>query len=736
MSQSVLDSAPSKLGKPNFQIAIIGNPNSGKTTLFNVLTGFSQKVANYPGVTVERVSGPLTLGENRGTLVDIPGTYSLSPRSPDEAIASDTLQGSRPEYPRPDLALVVVNSTNLDRELYLVLQVLEMHIPTVIALSMYDLAQRRGIRIDHKALALHLGVEVVPLAAHRREGIDSLKRAIHRSLDTPPPKPALDWPHEVNEIIDGLVTASGKNGDKPLTRGSAIRLLFDGRPSGSRSVTLSRAPEVRSRVAEAKNRLNAVGGIALEVQLGMKRAVELARQYVERPRDPGASWTSRMDRILLHPFLGPAIMVIIMLAVFQSIFLWAQPLMEAIDSSVGMVSGLIRQAMPDGALQSLLADGLVGGVGAVLIFLPQILILFFFIGILEDSGYMPRAAFLVDRVFKGCGLTGRSLIPLLSSFACAVPGIMATRTIDNRRQRFLTILVAPLMTCSARLPVYAVLIAAFVPAIYLGGIFSLQGLTLAALYALGLVVAAGVSLVLKLTLFKGPMTSFVMELPSYNMPKWSNVFMQMWQQGVAFLARAGTIIMALAIVLWALSYYPHSASVDADYARQIEQATGPDQIAELENMRASDHLASSYLGRTGRMLEPLTMHLGWDWKITMAVIAAFPAREVIISTLGIIYNLGESGADDQGTLVSKLRNARWDHGPRTGEPVYNIAVAASVMVFFALCCQCMATLATIRRETNTWKWPVFAFVYMSVLAVVGSYVVYQVGLVTGFGGVI
>lgn len=736
MSRTVIDSAPPKLGKPNFQIAIIGNPNSGKTTLFNALTGYSQKVANYPGVTVERVSGPISLGENQGTLIDIPGTYSLSPRSPDEAIASETLQGLRQGEHTPDLALVVVNATNLDRELYLVLQVLEMHCPTVVALSMYDLAQRRGLRIDYKALGKHLGVTFVPMAAHRGEGIDALKRAIHRALGTSPAESTWNWPDEVNEIIHGLINASFGNGSAPLTRGGAIRLLFDGAQSGSRTVARHLAPEVISKLTQAQDRLDALGGVALEVQLGMRRAFELARRYVERPADPGASWTSRMDRILLHQVLGPVIMVVVMLAVFQSIFLWAQPIMEAIDSTVGMVSGLIRQSMPDGPLQSLLADGLVGGVGAVLIFLPQILILFFFIGILEDSGYMPRAAFLVDRIFKGCGLTGRSLIPLLSSFACAVPGIMATRTIDSRRQRFLTILVAPLMTCSARLPVYAVLIAAFVPAVYLGGMLSLQGLTLAALYALGLVMAAGVSLALKLTLFKGPMTSFVMELPSYKMPKWSNVLMQMWQQGRAFLVRAGTVILALAVVLWALSYYPHSASVDLEYAGRIEQATGPDQIAELENMRAGDHLAHSYLGRIGRVLEPATMHLGWDWKITMAVIAAFPAREVIISTLGTIYNLGDRGTEDQGTLVSKLRNAKWDHGPRSGEPVYNIAVAASVMVFFALCCQCMATLATIRRETNSWKWPVFTFVYMSILAVVGSYVVYQAGLAAGFGGAI
>jgi ferrous iron transport protein B len=713
-----------KLGHANYTIALCGNPNSGKTTLFNALTGFSQKVANYPGVTVEKVTGMFRLGDRKCNLVDIPGAYSLSAHSPDEAIAADALIGRIPGEPEPDLAVIVVDATNLQRGLYLVLQVLELQVPVVVALNMYDIAQRHGIRIDHHALARELGVAVVPIVANRSEGTPDLLHAMARAAATPAPE-FLRWPVAIEDKLERVMRASETREHSAISRGGAVRLLFDEQPVRRNRSAQLRGADFVSQVQAIREELAAEGALGLEAQTRARQAVELARRVCERPSDPDASRTSRVDRFVLHRILGPIILVALMVAVFQSIFVWAQPLIEVVDTGFAWVSDAVRSTMPAGPLRSLLADGVIGGVGAVLVFLPQIMILFFFIGVMEDSGYMPRAAFLVDSLFKGCGLSGRSLIPLLSSFACAVPGIMATRTIDNRRQRLLTIMVAPLMTCSARLPVYAILIAAFVPAVYIG-IFSLQGLTLAALYALGLLVAAVVALILKSTVLRGPVASFVMELPSYKWPTWSNVFMQMWQRGVAFVTRAGTVILALTIVLWALSYYPRPATAP-DPAGTVAASESPLPLQ-------SEILANSYLGRMGRFLEPASIHLGWDWKLTMAVIAAFPAREVVIATLGTIYNLGDDDLDNKSTLIAKLRKARWEYGPLAGQPVYNLPVAASILVFFALCSQCMATLATIRRETDSWRWPSFVFVYMTALAVAGAYFVYQGGMALGWGG--
>jgi ferrous iron transport protein B len=722
-----------ELGVTNLTLAVAGNPNCGKTTLFNALTGMSGKVANYPGVTVEKVVGHCRIGNLACRVLDVPGTYSLTARSLDEAIAAAALLGHHSGEKRPDAVLVVVDATNVERGLYLVSQVLELGIPTVVALNMYDLAQRRGIRIDHHALALALGTPVVPLVAHRGEGLIELRAALLRAVSTPSPRPAFDLPEPIERAVKELQAASSANGHPSLSRPEAIRVLLDDQPVLRDWIIGRDRPHLKQSIDTLRSRLAGVLNGGEEVRLRTEWATRLADRVAERPSDADASWTSRIDRWVLHPFWGPAIMVVLMVGVFQSIFAWAQPLMGFIDTTFGGLATAAGSLLPDGPLRSLVQDGVIGGVGSVLVFLPQILVLFFFIGILEDSGYMPRAAFLVDRVFKGCGLSGRSFIPLLSSFACAVPGIMATRTIDNRRQRLLTIAVAPLMTCSARLPVYAILIAAFVPSIYVAGFLNLQGLTLAVLYLLGILVAAAVAVALKHTVLRGPAASFVMELPSYKVPKWSNIWLEMTQRGRAFVVRAGTVILALTIVLWALSYYPRSRATIEQYSVQLRGAAPADRVrlqAELDGAL----LRESFLGRFGRMLEPASIHLGWDWKITMAVLASFPAREVLIATLGTIYNLGPDGTQDEGTLVHKLRHATWDQGPRAGSPVFNVAVAASVMVFFALCCQCMATLATIRRETNSWSWPAFVFAYMTFIAVLGAYLVYHAGLSLGLGG--
>lgn len=727
------EARPIKLGKANFTVAVCGNPNAGKTTLFNALTGLSQKVANYPGVTVEKVVGTYTYRDSVFQVLDIPGAYSLAAYSPDEAIAAAALLGYGTGEPRPDAAIVVVDATNIERGLYLVSQVLELEIPVVVALNMYDIAQRRGIRIDHHELSRSLGVPVLPIVAQRGEGVASLKAELMTVVTQSPPVGVIALPDTISTAMAEVETIANSNGHPPISRGMAFRLLFDDQGYLQDRIDRDGNRVLSNRLTELRGQIHTSLGSGAETRMRTTWAGTLADRTTERPTDQDASFTSKIDRFVLHRFIGPVIMLVLMVAVFQAIFSWAQPVMELVDTGFTALAASIGGAMPPGALNSLVTDGIIGGVGAVLMFLPQILILFFFIGVLEDSGYMPRAAFLVDRIFKGCGLSGRSFIPLLSSFACAVPGIMATRTIDNRRQRFLTIMVAPLMTCSARLPIYAVFIAAFVPAVSLG-IFNLQGLTLAALYALGIVTAVLIATLLKRSVLRGPTASFVMELPSYKVPKWSNVFLQMYHRGRAFVVRAGTVILALTVVIWGLSYYPRSEQSAAALQSRLDSAPTEAARTQLTRDYEAEQLQNSYLGRAGRLLEPVSMYLGWDWKITVAAVAAFPAREVVISTLGTLYNLGAEGADDDTPLIDKLRDAKWDHGPLQGQPVFTVPVAASIMVFFALCCQCMATLATIRRETNSWRWPIFVFSYMTALALAGSLLVYQAGVALGLGG--
>jgi ferrous iron transport protein B len=456
---------------------------------------------------------------------------------------------------------------------------------------------------------------------------------------------------------------------------------------------------------------------------------------VRRPADRQPTTSDRIDAVLTHKFWGTLVFLVTMALLFSSIFVFAVPLMDLIDTAIGSLATLVERVLPEGALQSLVVDGIIGGVGAVVIFLPQILVLFLFIALLEDCGYMARAAFLMDRLMAGVGLSGKSFIPLLSSYACAVPGIMATRVIENRRDRLATILIAPLMSCSARLPVYVILIGAFVPAQhYLGGLVGLQGLVLLAMYAVGAIVAIGMAWLLKTTLLRGETPPFVMELPSYKIPSARTVFYRMGERGWAFLVRAGTVIFAVTIVIWALTYYPRSdGRVAADIAAQRAAIENPDTLARFDDpehlarLEASLHQRYSLLGRAGQWVEPIVRPLGWDWRIGCAAIASFPAREVVMGVLGVIYELGpdvDVGVEgDQNRLRDQLRAARWDD---TGEPVYNLAVALSIMVFFALCAQCAATLAVIRRETNSWRWPAFTFAYMTALAYIGALITYQV----------
>jgi ferrous iron transport protein B len=707
-----------------YLIAVIGNPNTGKTTLFNALTGLSQHTGNYPGVTVESALGELTIDGDRFLAVDLPGTYSLAPRAPDEMLAVSVLLGYGKDIPAPDAVLCVLDATNLDRNLYLLTQVLETNRPVVVALTMMDLAQRQGMQIDIEALQQRLGVPVVSVHAARRIGLSTLQQVIRQAVRTSPSStPLMHFPETFIREVDTVESALG-NGQRKLPRFLLERLLIDAGGSIEQELVRQFGNEVLTPVRAARERLTETNTSLpqLETNTRYQWITDTIAAVVRQPLTTSHTWTDRIDQIVTHKFWGLVVFLIAMAVTFQSIFSWAAPLMDIIDGAFTGLGTSMRSLFPDGPLQSLIVDGVIGGVGAVVTFVPQIAILFGLIAILEDSGYMARAAFLMDRIMASFGLSGRSFIPLLSSFACAVPGIMATRSIDNHRDRIATILIAPLMSCSARLPVYVLFISAFIPNQTVWGVVGLQGLTLFVMYTLGLIVAPPIALLLKRTILRGEAVPFLLELPPFKIPAWRVVLFRMYDRSLAFLRRAGTIILATTILVWALSYYPTQPTLSEEFHARRATAT-PEEQERLATEEAGEKLRRSYLGQAGHAIEPLVRPLGWDWKIGMATLASFPAREVIIAALGTIYNLGNEQNEESVELRSAMQAERWPDG----RPVYTPLVALSVMVFFALCCQCGATLATIKRETGSWGYAAFTFVYMTGLAYLGALVVYQVG---------
>ncbi len=728
-----------------FTIALVGNPNTGKTTLFNGLTGLFQHVGNYPGVTVERKVGRLRLSEDTiAELVDLPGTYSLAAHAPDEMIVADVLLGRLPGERRIDAVLAIVDASNLYRNLYLVSQVLELGLPAVVALNMSDVADARGIRIDIEALSRNLEVPVVRVCANRRQGLADLRRELrrlthggrYRGSSLLPEFPD-GFPDAVDVVAEALQSQNARNAS--VCRSEALRAIVDEGGYAERRLIETRGDDFRGKLEEARGRFPAASGLsALESEVRYNWIRRVLAQCVSQPENLQKTPSDRIDAVLTHRVWGTLLFVAIMGVVFQAIYAWAGPLMDWVDDLFAVLSGWVGGWFPDGALKSLVQDGVIAGVGGVVIFLPQIAILFFFIAILEDCGYMARAALLMDRVLTKCGLSGQSFIPMLSSFACAVPGIMATRTIEGRRNRLVTILVAPLMSCSARLPVYTILIGAFIPAkSILGEWVGLQGLTLFAMYCVGVAVAVPVAWVLRKTLLKGETSPFILEFPSYKVPDKRTVGLRVYQSSRAFLVRAGSIILAATIVMWALAYFPRSEDTIAKYERhrQAARASLSDEdlqvaVADLDARMAAELLNESFLGRAGHWIEPAVRPLGWDWRIGMATLASFPAREVIVATLGTIYSLGGDADESSEDLRSALRSATWGDG----RPVFNVPVALSVMVFFALCAQCASTLAVIRRETQSWRWTILTFVYMTLLAYVAALVTYQGTMALGWGG--
>jgi ferrous iron transport protein B len=707
-------------------VALVGNPNTGKSTLFNALSGMRQRVGNYPGVTVEKKHGRFTHRELEIELIDLPGTYSLAARSPDEMVTVDVLLGQQPGEARPDVVLSIVDATNLDRNLYLTTQLLDLGVPVIIALNMVDLAERQGRKVDAARLEQQLGISVIPIQAHRKVGLDKLKDALSEAASHAP-QAAAAFPAEFERAVSALerCMAVSANGD---VRGQvpsflARRLLLDIGGYTEARLTRNASPELRQAIDAARQMLANAGCPVPAVEARTRYAWIRQRTAgcVERLPVPGTSWTDRLDRVLTHRVAGLTVFLALMLLVFVTLFWLAEYPMNGIEWALGALADLVKDVLPAGPLRSLLTDGVIAGVGGVLVFLPQILILFGVIAVLEDCGYMARAAFLMDKVMARCGLSGKSFIPLLSSFACAIPGVMAARVIEDRRDRLVTILVAPLMSCSARLPVYVLLTGAFIPTdTVLGN--GLPGLTLFAMYMMGLIVAPLVAWTLKSTLLRGATPPFVMELPAYKVPTLGHVLYRMYDRAKAFVRRAGTLILASMIVVWALLYFPCWDAQGNLYEERIASLDNPDAAAELEG----EWKRQSVLGRVGHWIEPAVEPLGWDWRIGMAALASFPAREVVVGTLGIIYDVGADAEEEP--LREKLADARWEHGPKAGQPVFTVPVALSLMVFFALCCQCASTLAVIRRETNSWLWPLFTFVYMTVLAYVAALLTYQAGI--------
>jgi len=723
------------LEQQTITVAMLGNPNTGKSTLFGALSGIRQRVGNYPGVTVEKKVGSATILGQDFRLIDLPGAYSLSPRSPDEMVAVDVLLGRQSDTPKPDRVLCIVDASNLQRNLYLVSQVLEFGLPTVIALNMIDVAKSKEITIDVPALEKRLGVPVVAIQANQKQGLGELGKAL-LSTETAP-KNESPFPEAFQKEVAALSQSS------ELPRYLAERLLLDTSEYIAGALEDQVTPATLIEVGAARERLAGEGaqipGIEAMSRYGW--ASKMLAGVVNRPNERRDTVSDKIDRVLTHKFWGSVVFLALMLLVFQSIFAWAGPLMDLVELVFGTLGDLVGSQLSEGALRSLLVDGVIGGVGGVLVFLPQIFILFAFIAILEDCGYMARAAYLMDKLMSRVGLSGKSFIPLLSSFACAIPGVMAARVIESRRDRLVTILVAPLMSCSARLPVYVLMIAAFVPAkTWLGGWVGLHGITMFAMYLVGMVVAVAVAWLLKKTMLRGETPPFVMELPSYKVPSITTVGSRVLERGWAFIRRAGTLILAVSILVWAAAYFPRGPELETrvrgEYAAEIAQleaeaskANGGnveelDELNETIDQRiAGEYLEQSYLGRAGKFIEPVVKPLGWDWRIGCAVIASFPAREVVVGTLGVIYHLGDETDENSATLQGAMKNSTWPDG----RPVFTTPVAISIMVFFALCAQCAATLAVIKRETNSWRWPIFTFVYMTGLAYVAAFATYQIG---------
>lgn len=704
-------------------IAVVGNPNSGKSTLFNRLTGLRQRIGNYPGVTVERHTGTLKFDGTQTELVDLPGTHSLSAHSLEEQIVVDVILGRMGRLNALDGILAVLDATNLYQGLFLLQQLVDLEVPLVVALTMTDAATQTGIEIDTEVLSELLGgVTICSVVATTGAGMDKLRLAISELPDTSPPRRISVWP-ALTAAAEKLKSVT----QDMLRLPECERLLVDGITERNQSIASELSGDAVALLKTLRRELFASRPpVAVEAQVRYDWVRE-SLKTVQRSTPPFYTWRTHVTDFLNQPVAGTVGLFVVMAVVFQAVFAWATPLMEFIDAATATLGARVGALLGDGAFSSLIADGIIAGVGSVIIFLPQILILFLFIIVLEDSGYLARAAYLMDRTMRSVGLSGQSIIPMISSFACAVPGIMATRVIPSRRDRIATIMAAPFMTCSARLPVYALLIAAFVPAERIG-FMNLQGLVLLGLYMFGIVMGILTALLMRKTVLRGPKPPFALMLPEFRRPNIQTVAIQLLGRVKIFLYRAGTVIFTVAVMVWALAYFPRSEIIRSDAEKQHEiiaaTLTGEALASEdqrIDNIAAAAQLEQSWLGRAGKSIEPLFKPLGWDWRVSAAVIAGFPAREVVIAVLGTVYAVGDQA--DERTLSGRLKASKWPDG----RPVFTLPMVIGLLIFYACCLQCAATLAVIRRETNSWRWPVFAWVYMTAIGYVGALLAFQLG---------
>ena len=712
-------------------VLIAGNPNCGKSTLFNALCGGSAQVGNYPGVTVDRMIATVRLGVHEVELVDVPGMYSLTANSPEEQLAVDALVADETRA-----VVCVVDATTLQRGLYLALQLLESGVPVVVALNMMDEAERMGLRIDIDLLSELFGAPVVPVVATKKRGLDVLLKAVEGQLGSVSHSgaPSVSYPLALEVDLSELVPVVERwqpGAPAQQTRAVALWCLLSLGEDSLRGVPDS----IRSAVRKLRSAATAEGrNLDLEIIAPRYAWIEEQLSRASSKPEPKPTVSERIDSVLTHPVFGLLAFATVMLLMFEALFAWAEPAIGAIEDLTAVLQHQTAAVLPDGVLQDLIVEGIIAGVGNVIVFAPQILMLFLFIGFMEDSGYLARVAFVIDRVMKGVGLHGKAFVPLLSGFACAIPAVMATRTIERRRDRLVTMLALPLMSCSARLPVYILVVGTVFAGATLWW-FSAGAVALFAMYTLSVVVTLAAAAVIRRTILPGPAPTFLLEMPPYRWPSAQILWLNAWRRLRIFLVDAGTIILAMTVLLWVLLSFPKSDEITAHYV--LERATVqqadlfPEQeakaIAALDAQEASAQLEHSIGGRFGHAIEPALRPIGFDWQIGVGIIGAFAAREVFISTLGIVFGIGHTDEESK-PLRQALREARHADGSLVMTPLSGV----SLMVFFLLACQCMSTIAVVRRESGSWKWPAFMFAYMTLLAYTASFLVYQGGKLLGF----
>lgn len=710
-------------------IAVLGCPNTGKSTVFNRLTGLRQRTGNYPGVTVEKITGVARIGKRKVDLVDLPGTYSLAADGPESGITLDVVLGMAEGLPRPDALLLVADATNLRRSLYLFSQARELDLPIVLALNMEDVAERQGMTTDAAELSRRVSAPVQAMTANRGKGMDKLRTILDRMLD----RPAAARGSVVPEIRQAASELQNRLDVPTVPLPCLERAVIDTGGEFERRLLAAGGRKARVALGDVRQRASqAMGQESLQSCEATRRYRQVDEWLLRAAQGkPSGSLlqTGLLERIVSHPVSGPIVFLAVMTAVFQAIFAWAAPLMDAISLFFEQAGAYALERLPPGALSSLLIDGLWSGVGAVVIFVPQIVFLFALVLFLEDCGYMARASFLMDRLLRTCGLSGQSFIPLLSGFACAIPAIMATRVVGDRRARLATVVAIPLMTCSARLPVYALLISGFVPpATWVNGWINLHGLILLGLYLLGIAGGAVSAFLTRRIALRGKGASFFMEMPPFRWPNLRVLGIKLTARVRVFLTRAGTVIAAACVMIWALGYFPRSENIAGDFAdRRAAVAVTAEsrdamesRLRELNAEERAAQLEYSLLGRTGKAIEPVFRPLGWDWRVSASVVAGFPAREVVIGVMGTVYSLG-SDVEDSAGLRERLQASRWPDG----RPVFTLAMALGLLVFYAFALQCVSTVAVIVRETNSWRWAAGAWIYMTGLAWLAGMLTYR-----------